>query len=402
MKILYIAPDLPYPLANGGKIRTFSLLRNVAREHEVTFIAYDKQPDDPTRIGIFQEFCKSATAIPLQKQQTRDEKRKVQMKSILSSKPYQYYASHSSCMQKEIDKALAQEQFDLIHVEFSQLGYHKFPDGIPTFLDQHNVEYDLLHRIYLNEALSLRKLYCYLEWKKFKRDELHICQKFSHCAVTSERDKRLLQEDLPQLPCHVIPNGVDSTYFRVDDVEDAEPNTILFTGTIDYYPNTDGLKYFLESIFPLIQQQIPDIHFIIAGRNPPPAIQQYENQPGITITGFVDDMRTYYRKAQVVVVPLRMGGGTRLKILEAMSMQKPIVSTTVGAEGIDVQSGQNIVLADEPNEFAQAAVELLHNAEKRAGLASAGNQLATTRYDWRAITERLMNAYDTLMLQSKN
>lgn len=396
MKILYIAPDLPYPLANGGKIRTFSLLRNVAKQHEVTLIAYDKQPETASRIEIFEEFCRRVISIPLTKEQSPEKKRQIQMMSLLSKKPYQYYSSFSTSMQQAIDETTSRESFDLIHVEFAQLGYHSLPQHLPRLLDQHNVEYDLLYRIYINESLSLRKLYCYLEWKKFKRDELRICSNFSLCAVTSERDKRVLQSDLPTTPFCVIPNGVDSNYFQQNGAEIAEDNTLLFTGTIDYYPNTDGLKYFLDAILPLIQVEVPDVKFIIAGKNPPPAIRQYADLRGVTITGFVQDMRTYYHKAIVVVVPLRMGGGTRLKILEAMAMKKAVVSTSIGAEGLEVQPGKEIVTADDPKHFARATVDLLRNADRRRKLAEAGHKVATTKYDWKSISDRLLNIYDRL------
>lgn len=397
MKILFITPDLPYPLHNGGKIRTYSLLHNLAKKHDVTLISYDKNPSDTTRSSVFEEFCTKVIVVPLEKRQTIDEKRKVQLLSILSTKPYQYFSSYSPRMQQVIDEALESEKFDLVHVETAHIGYHSFPSDIPRVLDQQNVEYDLLHRTYENEQLSIRKLYTYLEWKKFQRDELRICSQFSLCTVPSERDKEVFQQDIPSTPFDVIPNGVDSHFFQADNSVVAEENTILFTGTIDYYPNTDGLKFFIEEVFPLIRAEIPDIHFVIAGRNPPPIIQQYESDDNITITGFVDDMRTYYNKAQVVVVPLRIGGGTRLKILEAMAMNKPIVSTTIGAEGIAVDAGENISLADEPADFANATIRLLKDETERRRLAENGKRLATDIYDWQAISERLAESYEEVV-----
>lgn len=398
MDILFVTPDLPYPLHNGGKIRTYSLLHNLAKHHNVTLVSYDKHPHDTTRKPVFDEFCKDVIIVPLEKRQTIDEKRKVQLLSILSTKPYQYYSSYSPRMQAAIDDVISKNDFDLVHVETAHIGYHSFPRSIPRVLDEQNVEYDLLQRTYENEKVSIRKLYTYLEWKKFQRDELRICSKFSLCTVPSERDKVVFQQDIPNTPFEVIPNGVDSQYFQSDDSAMPEENTLLFTGTIDYYPNTDGLKFFIEDVFPLIRAEIPDIHFIIAGRNPPPVIQQYESDPNITITGFVDDMRTYYDKSQVVVVPLRIGGGTRLKILEAMSMNKPVVSTAIGAEGIAVSDGEDIILADEPSEFAKQTIKLLCDANERKRLAANGNHLATTVYDWQAIANKLAQSYEDLVV----
>lgn len=401
MKILFVTPDIPYPLFNGGKIRTYFLLQHLAKKHDVTLISYDKDPANSTRVDVFKEFCREVIVVPLSKRQTSQEKRKTQFLSMFSAKPYQYYASYSLEMQQAIDQALANQPFDLIHVETAHMGYHHFPSQIPRALDQQNVEYDLLQRIYETEKLSIRKLYTYLEWKKFRRDELNICKQFSLCSVPSQRDKEVFQKSIPATPFEVVPNGVDSSFFQSNGSSEPEESTILFTGSIDYYPNTDGLKFFIESVLPLIRKEVPNIHFIIAGRNPPPVIQQYETDPAITITGFVDDMRTYYNKAQVVVVPLRTGGGTRLKILEAMAMKKPIVSTSVGAEGIAVSPGEDILLADEPSTFAESTVRLLKDPQKRQALANDGHRLATEVYDWQAIAAKLTASYEDLVKLSK-
>jgi glycosyltransferase involved in cell wall biosynthesis len=301
-------------------------------------------------------------------------------------------------MQATIDRCLRERTYDIIQVEFSQMAYYRFPSHANCVLDQHNVEYEILYRTYRAATDWGRRLYSFVEWKKFKRDEINNCRKFPVCLTTSERDKQVLAADLPLTDFKVIPNGVDCTYFSSNghETEPQQP-ALIFTGTINYHPNTDGLKYFLEDVFPLIRQQVPDVKFYIVGRQPPPEIQRYDQSPNIIVTGGVDDTRPYFEKATVVVVPLRIGGGTRLKLLEAMAMGKPVVSTSIGAEGTAVTPGQNIMLADEPGSFAQATVALLKKAALRKHLAVEGRKLVEEKYDWRAITQKLEQTYESLL-----
>jgi glycosyltransferase involved in cell wall biosynthesis len=299
-------------------------------------------------------------------------------------------------MQRAIDDYLASHAIDLVNVEFAQMGYYALPRDKPSVLTEHNVEYDILYRTYQRDRLSLRKLYNLMEWRKFRRDELAICRKFDMCMTTSERDKEVLAAQLPTTRFAVIPNGVDSTFYSYEP-EAASEQSLLFTGTIDYHPNTDGLKYFLEEVLPIVRRDVADIRFYIVGKDPPPEILRYGADPGIIITGAVDDVRDYFRKATIVVVPLRVGGGTRLKILEAMAMGKPVVSSTAGAEGLAVTEGEHILLADKPAAMARAIVTLMRDAELRTKLAVNGRRLIEQRYDWRLIARELERAYDTLL-----
>jgi len=397
MKILFITPNIPYPPDHGGRMRSFAFLKNLAARHEIILLSFNRQDDDPYGLHELRRICSKVLIVPLTNKQLGKNKRKEQLLSIFRRKPYQYVLNYSHLMQKRIVQLSLKHDFDIVQVEFSQMGYYHLPPSSINVLDQHNVEAEILHHNYLSERASFRKLCSYFEWKKFMSDEIAICNKFSACLATSDLDKATIAKSLPSTDIHVIPNGVDSKYFQPDPSVLPEKNVILFTGTINSFPNTDGLKFFLKEIFPLIQQELPTVQFIIAGKNPPQAIENYARQPNITVTGYVKDMRTCFTKASAVVVPLRIGGGTRLKILEAMAMGVPVVSTAIGAEGLEVVHGENILIADEPSEFAQEVIHLIRNKVLQKKLVNNGRQLIETKYDWTLITNNLEQTYEHLL-----
>jgi polysaccharide biosynthesis protein PslH len=372
MRILFVNRELPYPPDEGGRIRAYSLLRNLAARHEMDLIAFADEDAESKSIPHLKAFCRSITTVRPEPRQLRENKRKYQLSSLFSPRPYHYYTHYSPRMQAAIDNHLGQTSTDLIHVEFAHMGYYRLPNDIPRVLDQHNVEYEIIQRTARQEKLSVRKIYATLEWRKFKRDEIAICRRFDACLTTSERDKRVLGQHLPGQRMLVVPNGVDSDFYQPGVVDAAEDNAIIFVGTIDYFPNIDGLHYFVEEILPLVQARLPDVKLYIVGKDPPPEILRFAQQTGIVITGYVPDTREYYRRAKAVIVPLRIGGGTRLKLVEAMAMGKPVVSTTVGAEGIEITDGLNGLLRDQPQSFAQALITILTDG-------SVGEQLGRAR-----------------------
>jgi glycosyltransferase involved in cell wall biosynthesis len=227
-----------------------------------------------------------------------------------------------------------------------------------------------------------------MEWKKFQREELRICRRSSLCLTTSERDKDVLREHIPSLECQVIPNGVDSLFFR-DPGGHVEEGCIVFTGTISYFPNLDGVLYFVDKVFPLIKAEREHVKFYIVGKDPPEKIRSYASSSSIIVTGTVEDVRPYLSRAQVVVAPLRIGGGTRLKILEALAMGKAVVATSLAAEGLELVSDEHLVIADDPRAFARTVVDLLGDEKLRARLGANGRKVVEERYDWRSITRQL-------------
>lgn len=395
MKILFLTPYVPYPLNNGGLIRVHHLLLNLGRKHDVTAICMEPDNDaQAAGIKLFEAEGIKLETVPVANNQKKERKRIYQLLSLVSSKPYQYKQYHSAAMQKVISQHLKEGNYDLLMVEFSQMGYYQLDTNIPSYVDQHNVEYEIMHRTYQTEKSPLRKLLAYREWKKYFKQEIENCEKFTGCLTTSQRDADILQERSPGMQCHVIPNGVDSEFFQSDNPE-IDPNMVLFTGTISYYPNTEGILWFYKNIWPLIKKKNPKATFCIAGKGPPPEVQSIaDSDSSVTATGMVDDMRDYYNKAAVVVVPLRVGGGTRLKILEGMSMSKAIVSTSVGAEGIDHTNGEDILLKDTPEEFSTAVIAVMEHKALRQKLEVEGRKLVEAKYDWRAVSEKLSDVFE--------
>ncbi len=368
---------------------------NLAAKHQVTALCMEPDNDAQAQgIDVIEQRGARIETVAVANNQKKELKRFYQLLSLVSSKPYQYKQYHSKAMQQAIDKHLAEGDYDLLMVEFSQMGYYSLNTDIPSFVDQHNVEYEIMHRTFQTEKNPLRKLLAYSEWKKYYTQEIENCNKFTGCLTTSQRDADILQERSPNMQCHVIPNGVDSEFFQTNN-SDIDPNMVLFTGTISYYPNTEGVLWFYKEIWPLIKTKNPNATFCIAGKAPPPEIQKLaENDPSITVTGMVDDMRDYYNKAAVVVVPLRVGGGTRLKILEGMSMSKAIVSTSIGAEGIDHTDGKDILLRDTPEDFSNAVVAVMKDNDQRRALETGGRTLVEAKYDWQALSAKLSDVYE--------
>jgi glycosyltransferase involved in cell wall biosynthesis len=228
-----------------------------------------------------------------------------------------------------------------------------------------------------------------------RREELEACRRQDAVFVTSLRDKEILDHDVPDIPKYVVPNGVDMSYFTPSQTT-PEPYTLVFTGMMAYVPNYDGMLYFLDEILPRIHRRMPGVRLYIVGNRPPPDLLKRASDR-VVVTGYVDDVRPFIHKASVYVVPLRMGSGTRLKILEAMAMKTPIVTTSIGCEGIDVQDGVSVRIEDEPEGFADAVVDLLGNAALRETLIRNGYELVSSRYDWPIIHKTADALYQRLI-----
>ena len=395
MNVLIITPYLPYPLNNGGLIRVHHLVINIAQMHNVTLMCMEPDNEEQAAgIKVLESKGVTVELVPVARNQQKSKKRLYQFVSLFTSKTYQYYQYYSEAMQNRIDSLCDAEKFDLILAEFSQMGYYRLPDNITKYVDQHNVEYEIMQRTFETERSPLRKLLARSEWRKYNKHEIENCEKFDTCLTTSQRDADILSSRLTSSTnFHVIPNGVDSEFFKITDHQQ-NPDLILFTGTISYYPNVEGILWFAKNVWPIIKQKRPSSQFCIAGKSPPPEVQALNSDPSIEVTGAVDDMRTYYAKAAVVVVPLRVGGGTRLKILEAMAMEKAIVSTAVGAEGIEYTRNQNILIENDPEDFANATIKVMDDEALRNTLQSQGRMLVEKHYDWKAVTGNLCEIFE--------
>ena len=316
---------------------------------------------------------------------------------LLSQFPYSILKYYSKNMEKALNALRQSNPFDILHVDHLHMAHYRGSfDGIPVILDEHNVEYKILERCVEVERSILKKMLFAAQARKMKRFEAEKVREFSDVLAVSEGDRNILNSlGKNQTRVHVIPNGVDTEFFQLTiDARQSSGEALVFTGSMDWLPNEDAVLFFCREILPLIWKEKPQIKFYIVGKSPSPAIEVLAGQePRIIVTGKVDDVRPFIEQAKVFVVPMRVGGGTRLKILEAMSMQKPVVSTTVGAEGIQYTDGKDIVLADRPQDFADQVIALLDDPSRAGRMGLSARKLVCDRYDWNIIGEKLCEIY---------
>ncbi len=387
MKVLMAMPFSPVPPDFGGALRVYHLLRQVALRHQVTVLTYGT-PEDAGRIrGEFD--LRQVRVVP--PKWTGASTRIGQLYSTFTRHSFFQQAVTQTAFQHQLDELVKDEQFDVVQTEFSHLGPFALKTNALKILDAHNVEYDNFRRMFASSRWGIKKLYYGLEFQKMKADELECCRMHDAVLTTSDRDKELFGKDI-QTPIHVVPNGMDGAYFTARSDVESEEHSLVFTGMMAYVPNHDGITWFLDEVLPLIQAKVPKVKLYVVGKNPPQAISRRASEQ-VIVTGTVPDVRPYVWRSSVYVVPLRMGGGTRLKVAEALSMKKPMVSTRIGCEGIDLKDGHSVLLADSPRDFADAVIRLLGDASLRRSLAENGATLARQKYDWSVIGEALEAVY---------
>jgi sugar transferase (PEP-CTERM/EpsH1 system associated) len=402
MKLLFLSPYLPSPPHSGAPRRIHGLLSELARRHAVSLLAFIA-PGEGTNAALQAtgQYCTEVVTVEndrLDRALNRKQKRAIQFRSLLQLQSYERLVHHHPSFQRALDGLVARRDFDVITTEFAQMACYRLPRTARLVLDEHNIEYDILWRTARTEPPSLRKLYNWVNSLKVRREERAAWQQFDGIVLTSKRDERLLRRDAPEQRTAVVPNGVDTDFFHPSALP-VEPRTILFFGAINYYPNTEGLLFFLDEAFPRVKRQHPHARLWVVGQQPPAAIVGRAAED-VIVTGLVDDVRPYLERAAVVIAPLRIGGGTRLKIVEAMAMGKPIVATSLGAEGLDVNDGEDILLADTAEDFASQVARVLGDAALARRLGEAARHSAESRYTWQAAADRLERFYQELLPMS--
>jgi len=399
MKILFLAPRLPYPLDTGAKIRTFNLIKEAARKHHVSLLCFSFSPNDAVFKNEIEGFGVKISLV-----EGISDKRTIKSAWDLffSSTPLSVAKYRILNMVYDFKKLIIKEKFDLIHYDHLLMGqYVEYAHGIPAVVDEHNVETIIYERCADVEKNFIKRNIFKSQAKKMAALESSLVNKFSACLTVSEHDKmNLYKLSGGSARIAVIPNGVDTEYFRPQKqkLTRASDENIIFTGSMDWLPNEDAVEYFCTEIMPILWRTKPHVKLFVVGKNPSASVRKLSGQEErIVVTGTVDDVRPYINNAMVFVVPLRIGGGSRLKILEAMAMGKAVVSTTIGAEGIQYTDQKNLILADDPDRFAKTVLELLDNPERREELGEEGRRLVEEVYDWRKIGEGLNKVYEEVM-----
>jgi glycosyltransferase involved in cell wall biosynthesis len=336
---------------------------------------------------------------------SRTRKRLLQGASLGSPHSHQWLSHSEKAFRAALEQMLV-HRYDVVHFELAPMaGYAtahgRSHDARPLLcLDEHNIEYDIVTRTADAASSTLRRAYSAIEWRKVRREERHAWSHLDGCTLTSARDQEMLLADEPAARTAVVPNGVDLEFFRPShgglQVGADGPRTLLFFGAIDYYPNTDAVLFFLRDVLPRLTARYPQLRLCVVGRKPPESIVA-QRGANVEVTGVVEDVRPWIDRADVVIVPLRIGGGTRLKILEAMGMGKAIVSTTLGAEGLDVVPDRDLLVANDAESFVDQVGRLLDDPALGRRIGASARELVVSRYSWKAAVDRLTAFYDELL-----
>jgi len=388
MKILWVKGDRLLPLQNGGNIRSYHIARHLAQHHSLTFFSYYSGTKDGGYETELKAQFTDSLALFTGKAELASWKRAADYIFSLSSPlPYAVSRFQYGVVQGQLRDWFERKAFDVVVCDFLDAAVN-FPEvlSIPTVLFQHNVESEIWRRHAENGSGWARRNAYRIEFSKMQTYEEKMVRRFHHVIAVSENDARLMGAWVDPSHISVVPTGVDLRKFHPDLNRTAVQPLVMFVGAMDWMPNVDAVDYFCREVWPNILQRVPTARFRVVGRNPNPLIQALASD-NIEVTGMVPSVVEHLREAAVVIVPLRVGGGTRLKIYEAMAVGRAVVSTTVGAEGLDVHDGCDIVLADNPAKFADTVAELLANHGLRARYERAAAELAA-KYDWPAVGQQ--------------
>jgi len=397
VNILWLNAGLLLPLDKGGKLRTWHLMRHLAARHDITYLSFSEpaQPEEH-RTGMG-EVCQRLETVP----RTDPAKGTIPFyvdaaRYVVDPVPYAVAKYRSTAYASRIRELLATGQFDAVVCDFLPPVVN-MPAALPcpSILFTHNVEAEIWRRHAETAANAFSRRLLTQQWQRMLRFERAALERFDLVLAVSEADGDTFERLYPgalRSPVHIVNTGVDTRYFAPLPEVPARRTHLVFTGSMDWLPNEDGMTWFVRDILPLIRRAEPEATLSIIGRSPTPAVRRLAEDRGVEVTGSVDEVRPHIAAGSVYVVPLRIGGGTRLKIFEAMGMGKAVVSTTIGAEGLPVTNGSDIVLADEPAAFAASVVGLIRDGDRRRRMEIAARRLVVERYDWSAVAQDFENA----------
>ena len=398
MRVLWIKTSPLHPLTRGGDLRTFNILKHLHQRHEVTFVGMiaDKEQE----LGSRESDQYSSQAVWVRESKTSLKLSRLRFMAgaavnILSSLPYAVSRFRSSTLHESLAKLLKTKKFDVLICDFlfpaASLPWElKAGCGFPWVLFQHNVE-SMIWARRCSEMRGVSGIYFRSQWRRMLKFETTASLRFDAVLVVSEEDERIFQEQL-LLPNLVgsVPTGVDLEFFQTTPRMLTIRPTVMFMGSMDWYANVDAVTWFVGSIWHLVRSRVPESRFVIVGRQPPPAIRDLSSESeGIEVTGTVPDVRPFLRSAHAMVVPLRIGGGTRLKIFEAMAAEVPVVSTTIGAEGLPVVHGKHILIGDDAESIADAVVNLLCQPKLGLQLSQVALAEIATPNSWDAAAQTM-------------
>jgi len=396
MKVLFVSERVPYPLIDGGNLRTYHILKALSAHHQVTLLCHLGGTADSDDAGGLADFCTVVTvpkpAVSMIKKATSAAC------ALLGPRPYNLLVGWSEPLEKRYRQLLADGQFDLVHYNHFDAAAFALtdPPEARMVLDSHNLVWHIVQRMAESASNPLMGALIRSQAKKMAALEGALSRAMDLVITCSGLDRDGFAKLHPNGHYAVVDNGVDTDYFAPLAEPAERPGQLAFTGAMGYFPNEDGMLYFHREIAPLLNAGQVNYSLSVVGSKPSAAVLAMDNGGNCRVTGFVDDVRPYMAEAEIMIVPLRIAGGTRLKILEAFAMGKAVIATPEGAEGIDALAGKDILIADSPQRFADAVAELLADPKKRREIAKNGRQVALKYYDWQIIGKRVVAAYEQL------
>jgi polysaccharide biosynthesis protein PslH len=407
MRILTISDTVPYPPTSGGRIRTYNLLRRIAEKEEVWLAALLQTPEDADSISHLETFCNGVEAVPVQRQSPVAHLPGL-LRYALKGYPLELKFIYSEILARRIRELVRTVEPDVVEIIHSEMALYL--ESLPPHerrrhvLTLQNIAFLQYDRIYRTERRAIVKARAFLHSRMMRAWEPRYAARFDRCITVSDADRDLLLDANPAIQARIVPNGVDVDQYQVLPVPaavlaGAAPPSLLFVGTMNYPPGADAVLFFCEEVLPLIRRALGEVELWIVGREPPPEVRRLEGD-GVHVTGWVKEVVPYYRQSAVCVVPLRAGGGTRLKILEAMALGRPVVSTSIGCEGLDVVDGQHLLVADDAASFAEQTIRLLTDRSLYERMVASARSLVVRNYDWDAIADRQLEVYAEALHQA--
>lgn len=390
MNILLITDRLPYPPNGGGKITMWNLVRRLSERHRVTLATFYDSDQELTSAAVLRKYCVRLETV---KRRPRNSWRSF-AHMIIHGTSFGVARNYSPTMSRRILSILAADRIDLVQVETFYMAQHVPTDlAIPVVLDMHNVTWLVWERA-ASTALWPLSFAASIEARRTKRDELSACRRVRMSVVVSDADLKVLRSSAPDLAVRIIAPGIDCNELAPAPVSPVRAS-VVFVGTLTYLPNLDAVEYFCSRILPLVVTEVPQVQFLVIGSGPA-RLKRLSVDPHVRIMGMVDDVYPIVQAATVSVVPMRIGGGIRMKILEAMALGSPVVSTTIGCEGLDLRDGVNVLLADTPEAFAAQVVRLLRDSELRARIVLQARATAVQDHTWDRFIALFEDAYREL------
>jgi glycosyltransferase involved in cell wall biosynthesis len=398
MNIVFVTLGSPYPPDSGVRIRDYQIITRIAAHHSVTLLGLLYSEDEVRTLSHLEQFCDRVDYEVMRPDSVWKGPCRL-VGHLKAGRPLATYPFYYDGMAQKIRRAVLETGAKIVQVEHSFLAPYieaiRANAGCKAVLSLHNLgvrQYGGMRHLNMTAA---EKAESWLKWLAMIGWEARYASRFDRTITVSRLERDLLRSGAPRLTVDIIPNGCD-TRAVVPLPEATAGNGLLYVGTLGYPPNSDAVLHFTQTILPLIRRRVPDTTLVVVGHRPSPAVRRLADRGDIVLAGTVSDLLPYYREAKVCIVPLRAGGGTRLKILEAMALGRPVVSTQVGCEGLEVSDGEHLLVADAPADFADRVVQLITDAQLRQRLRQNARALVESVYDWSVICHRLLRLYEEL------